>query len=85
MADSDICYGFLLGFLTAGVIGFVFQRLVMLRKKAVQADKKIAVVETKQSPRQVYMTSVRAQTEMIVWILLLIFLAIAVLWIALSS
>jgi len=85
VADSDICYGFLLGFLTAGVIGFVFQRLVMLRKKAVQADKKIAVVETKQSPRQVYMTSVRAQTEMIVWILLLIFLAIAVLWIALSS
>ncbi len=85
MADSDICYGFLLGFLTAGVIGFVFQRLAMLRKKAVQADKKTTVVETKQSPRQVYMTSVRAQTEMIVWILLLIFLAIAVLWIALSS
>jgi len=71
--------------LTAGVIGFVFQRLVMLRKKVVQADKKIAVVETKQSPRQAYMTSVRAQTEMIVWILLLLFLAVAVLWIALSS
>ncbi len=85
MADSDICYGFLLGFLTAGVIGFVFQRLVMLRKKVLQADKKTTAVPTKQSAREVYMTSIRAQTEMIVWILLLIFLTVAVLWIVLSS
>jgi len=80
-----MCYGFLLGFLTAGVLGFVFQRLTLLRKKAGQADKKVTVVETKQSPRQVYRASVRAQTEMIVWITILIFLAIAVLWVYFGS
>ena len=85
MPDSDICYGFLLGFLTAGVIGFVFQRLVMLRKKAAAADKKVTMVETKKSARETYRTSVRAQTEMAVWILILVSVGIAVVWIFLSG
>ena len=84
MFKSDLCYGFLLGFLTAGFFGFIFQRLVLLRKKAGQAGMKTAVVETKQSPREVYMSSMRARTEMMIWAFLLIVLVIAVVWIYVS-
>jgi hypothetical protein len=82
--ESDLCYGFLLGFLTAGVLGFILQRMVLLRRKAEQASKKVALVETKQSPREVYRASVRAQTEMMIWAVLLIVLVIAVVWISIS-
>ena len=85
MSDSDLCCGFLLGFLTAGVIGFIFGRILLLRKPAAAAGKKTAFVETKASPKEVYMTSIRAQTETIFWILVLIAIVIAVVWIYLSS
>ena len=84
MSDSDVCYGFLLGFLTAGVLGFISTRLLLLSKKAAQAGTKVALVETKQSAKQVYMTSVRAQTEMVLWIIVLILIVIAVVWAYLS-
>lgn len=85
MFESDLCNGFLLGFLTAGVFGLIFQRLLLLRMRAGQADKKVAVVETKQSPRQVYRSSMRAQAEMILWFILLILLVVVVLWAYLSQ
>ena len=75
MFDSDLCYGFLLGFLVAGVLGFIVQRLLLLRAKAGAADKKVAVVETKQSPKQVYMSSMRAKMERAIWFILLIAVA----------
>jgi UDP-N-acetylmuramyl pentapeptide phosphotransferase/UDP-N-acetylglucosamine-1-phosphate transferase len=83
--DSELCTGFLLGFATATLLGVIFQRLYLLSKKAAQASKKVALVETKQSPKQVYMASVRAQTEMIIWIIALILVAVAAVWIFLSS
>lgn len=84
MFDSDLCYGFLLGFLSAGAVGFISQRLLLLRKKAGQAGKKIAVVEIKQSPREAVRTSAKARTEMMFWILILALAVIAVVWIYLS-
>jgi hypothetical protein len=70
--------------LTAGFFGFILQRLVLLRIKAEQADMKVAVVETKHSPREVYMSSMRARTEMMIWIFILVILVIAVVWIYVS-
>ena len=84
MFESDLCYGFLLGFLTAGVLGFIFQRLRLLSKKAGQAGKKVALVETKQSPREIHRASVRAQTEIVIWVSLIIVLVVAALWIYIS-
>ena len=84
MADSELCYGFLLGFLTAGVLGFIFQRIRMLRKKAGAANMKIAEVQTKETPRKVYMSSIRAQTELAFWILLILVIIVAVVWAYLS-
>lgn len=84
MLDSELCYGFLLGFLTAGVLGFIFQRLRMLTKQAGAADRKVAEVETKKSPREVYMSSMRARTELAVWLFLLVLIIVAVLWAYLS-
>lgn len=80
MFDSDLCNGFLLGFLTAGVLGFIAQRLLLLSKTAGLADKKVAVVETKQSPKQAYRTSLRAQMEMVLWFIALIFVIAAAVW-----
>jgi H+/gluconate symporter-like permease len=74
--DSDLCYGFLLGFLTAGVLGFIFQQLRMLNKKAGAADRKVAEVETKKSAREVYRTSARAKIERVIWFILLIVVAV---------
>lgn len=85
MPDSDICYGFVLGFLTAGVIGYILQRLALLRQRAGQANKRVTLVETKKSPREVYVTSVRAQTEIVVWIIVLFLLAVAAVWIFFGS
>jgi hypothetical protein len=82
--ESDLCNGFLLGFLTASVVGLVGQRLLLLSKKAGAADKKVAVVETKQSPRQVYRSSMRAQMEMAIWFIVLIVVVVAVVWAYLS-
>jgi hypothetical protein len=82
--DSDLCNGFLLGFLTAGVLGFVTQRLLLLSKRAAAADKKVATVETKHSPREVYRNSMRAQMEMVIWFIVLIVVVVAALWAYLS-
>jgi ABC-type lipoprotein release transport system permease subunit len=82
--ESDLCYGFLLGFLTAGFFGFIFQRLVLLRRTASRAGKRETLVETKQSAREVYMSSMRARTEMMIWIFMLVLLVIAVAWIYIS-
>ena len=84
MFDSDLCNGFLLGFLTAGVLGFVTQRLLLLRARVGQADKTVAVVETKQSPREVYRSSMRAQMEMAIWFIVLILVVVAAVWAYLS-
>ncbi len=84
MFESDLCNGFLIGFLVAGVFGFIFQRLLLLSRRATQASKKLAVVETKQSPKEVYMSSVRAQTELMIWIFLLILVVAGVVWAYLS-
>ncbi|MFN2184273.1 MAG: hypothetical protein ACK2UU_09795 [Anaerolineae bacterium] len=84
MFESDLCNGFLLGFLTAGVIGFIIQRLLLLNRKAGMAGKKVALVEVKQSPKEVYMSSMRAQTEIAIWLILLIVVVVAVVWIYFS-
>jgi hypothetical protein len=82
--ESDLCNGFLLGFLTAGVLGFIIQRLLLLSKKAGMAGKKTAIVQTIQSPKEVYISSVRAQTETAIWLILLIVVVVAVVWIYFS-
>ena len=84
MFESDLCYGFLLGFLTAGFFGYIFQRIVLLRKKVARAGKKEALVVATQSPKEIYRASVRAQTEMMIWAVLLVVLVIAVVWIYIS-
>ena len=84
MFESDLCNGFLLGFVTASVLGFIMQRLLLLSKKAGMASKKIAVVEAKQSPKEVSMGSMRAQTEIAIWLLLLIVVVVAAVWIYFS-
>ena len=56
----------------------------MLSKKAGAADKKVALVETKQSPKQVYRSSMRAQMEMAIWFIVLIVVVVAAVWAYLS-
>ena len=85
MFDSDLCTGFLLGFLTAGIVGFISQRLLLLRVRAGQANKKVAIVETKQSPKEVYRSSMRAQAEMALWFTVLILVVVVALWAYLSQ
>ena len=85
MSNSDLCYGFLFGFLTAGVLGTIFQRIYLLSRQASMASRKVALVETKLSPKQVYRNSVKAQTEIILWIVVLIVIVIAAVWIYLGS
>ena len=84
MFESDLCNGFLLGFLTASVLGFIMQRLLLLSRKAGMAGKKTAIVQTVQSPKEVYMSSMRAQTEIAIWLILLIVVVVAAVWIYFS-
>lgn len=84
MFESDLCNGYLLGFLTAGVLGFIIQRIRLLNFRAGQANKKVAVVETKLSPREVHRASMKAQMEMALWFILLILVVVGVVWIYLS-
>ena len=84
MFESDLCYGFLLGFLTAGFFGYILQRIRLLRKTAARAGKKEALVVATQSPKEIYRASVRARTEMMIWAGLLIVLVIAVVWVYVS-
>jgi hypothetical protein len=82
--ESDLCNGFLLGFLTAGVLGFITQRLLLLRERAKLADSKLALVKAQYSARQTYKTSMRAQMEMVIWFIVLIIVVVAVVWAYLS-
>ena len=58
------------------LLGFIFQQLRMLSKKAGAADRKVAEVETKKSAREVYRTSARAKIERVIWFILLIVVAV---------
>lgn len=84
MFESDLCNGFLLGFAVASAIGFVGQRLVLLRKQAGAADRKVAEVETKKSPREVYRTSMKAQMEITIWFVVLVLVVIGAVWLYLN-
>lgn len=53
--DSATLQGFLLGLVTAAALGFVFQRLLFhLNKAHAVGEKQKAIVETRQSPLQVF-------------------------------
>ena len=83
MFESDLCNFFFYGFLAAGVLGFVAGRLRLLSNRAAQARKKTAVIEIKHSPREVYMNSVRANIEIILWftlIILIVVIALVAYW-----
>ena len=79
MPDSDLCY-FFFGFLVAGVLGRILQRLLLLRFRARRADRRIAEVITEQSAREIYMASRRARREIAAWIVLLIAVVAVVVW-----
>ena len=83
MFESDLCNFFVYGFFAAGVLGFIAGRLRLLSNRAAQARKKTAVIEIKHSPREVYMSSVRANIEIIIWftlIILIVVIALVAYW-----
>ena len=84
MLESDLCNFFLYGFLASSVLGFVAGRLRLLSKQAGQSNQKTAVIETKQSAREVYWASIRANIEIVLWFSILIIIVVAVLWAYLS-
>mgnify|MGYP001557750974 FL=1 len=77
MSESEFCYGFVLGFVVAGLLGYSLQRIRFKGKVAAQASKKEMVVLAKQSPAEVYKASLRARQELAAWFIAAILLAIA--------
>lgn len=69
--SQDFVQGFLIGFVAAGMIGFLLGRVRYYRKMMGAADRPQAVT-TKQTPRQVMAASSRAGCLWIVWLVLLI-------------
>ena len=60
-ASSDFCFGIFVGFVAAGILGFVLQRMLFLYKRVAAADKPQKVFhETAKTPSQVVNSSVRA-------------------------
>ena len=59
--NTDLCFGIVIGFVVAGVLGFVLQQILFLVKRVQAADQPQKVFhETAQTPSQVVGASVRA-------------------------
>ena len=83
MFESDLCNFFLYGFIAAGVLGFIAGRLRLLSNRTARARSKTAVIKVEQSPREVYMSSLRANLEIIFWftlIILIVVIALVAYW-----
>ena len=85
MENPDLCAGFVLGLLVAGVLGFALQRLRLASLKAKQAGTKQAVIgKTQLTPWEAFLGAVGGYIEILFWILVFGF-AIVVLTVILAS
>lgn len=72
MDDASFCWGFIAGFVVAGVAGFVFQRIRLATKSTKAANSKQTVKgETDLSPNEVVRKAMTARLEMVVWVVVL--------------
>ena len=73
MDDFTFCWGFLSGFVVAGIFGFVLQRLRLASATARRAASRQPIRgETDQTPYEVVRQARAARLEMIAWIMLII-------------
>jgi hypothetical protein len=84
MENPDLCTGFVLGFLVAGVLGFVIQRIRLASIRVKQAGTKQAIVgQTLLTPTEAFLRAVAANFEIFFWILLLVAAIVVLAWILL--
>lgn len=83
MSNTQFCNGFLIGFMVAGVFGFILQQIQLARFKAGKAAKKEMVAVTTQSPEEVTRASRKAQWDLVIWTFVLILLGIGAVFLLL--
>jgi len=73
MDDASFCWGFLAGFVVAGIAGFAFQRirLASIRTKAANTKQPIRG-QTDLTPAEVMRKAWGARLEMIVWVVVIL-------------
>lgn len=68
--SEDFCTGLLVGFLAAGVMGFLLQQFYLSYKKMTEATRpQVIVATTKKTPAQVVTSSIQAGCLLVVTIL----------------
>lgn len=69
--SADLAMGLAIGFIAAGILGFVLGRVRLYRTKMLAANKPMTV-KTEKSPRQAMADSSRAGCLMMLWLLILV-------------
>ena len=78
---SEFCSGVLVGFLIAGILGFVLQQVRFAVKKVGDAGRPQQVkIDTEQTPAQVVSSSIGAGC----WLVMIVLIVVALLWLALN-
>jgi hypothetical protein len=70
--NEDFCSGFLIGFLAAGIMGFLLQQFYLAYKRMTEANRpQVIVAATRRTPAQVVGSSIQAGCLLIVAIVFL--------------
>lgn len=78
MPDSSFRWGFLAGFLVAGLFGYALQRARLFRQRMGLRDRRVPVF-TERTPADVYRDSEGACLRMVVWsVVAVIILAVGI-------
>lgn len=84
MDNPDLCMGFVLGFVVAGALGFVLQRIRLANLRIQQAGTKQKIVgETQFTPREAVRQSAAAQLEILFWVVLFVGFLGLLVWVLL--
>jgi hypothetical protein len=84
VGESDLCIGFFLGFLAAGAIGFVLQRISLARRRIQDNRTQRIAAYTERTPREEVSRSNAARFEILMLVLPLIAVVFGMGWLLAS-
>jgi hypothetical protein len=79
--ENDFCLGFLMGFVLAGLIGFMLQRIMLTRTKKITDGRKQRIdAYTELTPAEVVRRSSAGRIEVVLWFVALVALVGGCFW-----
>lgn len=73
MDNASFCWGLVAGFVIAGIVGFIFQRITLATKRTKAASSNQPVRgQTDLTPNQVVRNAMTARLEMAVWVVVIL-------------